>query len=94
MDLATGKGIGSLQARHHAQEFLAFLKKIDADVPANLDCHVLLDNASTKRPRGEALADKPSQIRLALHPDWAMLEYPDLFSSVTLDFLDDYQAGS
>ncbi|WP_319455908.1 MULTISPECIES: alpha/beta hydrolase [unclassified Mycobacterium] len=25
---------------------------------------------------------------------WAMLEYPDLFSSVTLDFLDDYQAGS
>nr|WP_319455892.1 MULTISPECIES: hypothetical protein [unclassified Mycobacterium] len=40
------------------------------------------------------MADKPSQIRLALHPDWAMLEYPDLFSSVTLDFLDDYQAGS
>lgn len=32
-----------------AQEFLAFLKKIDAEVPADLDCHVVLDNASTHK---------------------------------------------
>src|SRR6202008_4803244 len=49
LDLATGKVIGSLHARHRSQEFLAFLKRIDAEVPANLDCHVVLDNASTHK---------------------------------------------
>ena len=49
LDLSTGKVIGSLHARHRSQEFLAFLKKIDAEVPADLDCHVVLDNASTHK---------------------------------------------
>jgi transposase len=49
LDLATGKVIGSLHSRHRAQEFVAFLKKIDAEVPADLDCHVVLDNASTHK---------------------------------------------
>jgi len=49
LDLATGQVIGSLHSRHRAQEFLAFLKKIDAEVPADLDCHVVLDNASTHK---------------------------------------------
>lgn len=49
LNLATGQVIGSLHARHRSQEFLAFLKKIDAEVPADLDCHVVLDNASTHK---------------------------------------------
>jgi transposase len=49
LDVATGKVIGSLHARHRATEFLAFLKKIDAAVPADLDLHVVLDNASTHK---------------------------------------------
>jgi transposase len=49
LDMATGKVIGSLHARHRAQEFLAFLKKIDAEVPADLDCHLVVDNASTHK---------------------------------------------
>jgi transposase len=49
LDLATGKVIGSSHARHRSQEFLAFLKKIDAEVPTDLDCHVVLDNASTHK---------------------------------------------
>src|SRR5215208_6988359 len=49
LDLATGKVIGSLHSRHRSQEFLAFLKKIDAEVPPDLDCHVVLDNASTHK---------------------------------------------
>ena len=49
LDLAAGKVIGSLHSRHRSQEFLAFLKKIDAEVPADLDCHVVLDNASTHK---------------------------------------------
>jgi transposase len=49
LDLCTGQVIGSLHSRHRSQEFLAFLKKIDAAVPADLDCHVVLDNASTHK---------------------------------------------
>jgi transposase len=49
LDLTTGKVIGSLHARHRSQEFLAFLKKIDTEVPDDLDCHVVLDNASTHK---------------------------------------------
>jgi len=50
LNLTTGTVIGSLHARHRSTEFLAFLKKIDAEVPADLDCHVVLDNASTHKP--------------------------------------------
>ena len=49
LNLTTGEVIGSLHARHRSQEFLAFLKKIDAVVPADLECHVVLDNASTHK---------------------------------------------
>lgn len=49
LNLTTGQVLGSLHARHRSQEFLAFLKKIDANVPADLDCHVVLDNASTHK---------------------------------------------
>jgi transposase len=49
LDLTTGQVIGALHSRHRSQEFLAFLKKIDAEVPADLDCHVVLDNASTHK---------------------------------------------
>ena len=66
LDLATGQVIGSLHSRHRSQEFLAFLKKIDAEVPADLDCHVVLDNASThKTPAVKRwLTDHP---RFVLH---------------------------
>ncbi|MEU0499430.1 IS630 family transposase [Mycobacterium sp. NPDC006124] len=49
LDLASGKVIGSLHARHRGTEFLKFLKKIDAEVPADLDVHLVLDNASTHK---------------------------------------------
>jgi transposase len=49
LDLASGKVISSLHSRHRSQEFLAFLKKIDAEVPDELACHVVLDNASTHK---------------------------------------------
>ena len=49
LDLTTGKVIGALHGRHRAQEFLAFLKTINANVPADLDVHLVLDNASTHK---------------------------------------------
>jgi transposase len=49
LDLASGKVIGSLHARHRAIEFKNFLIKIDREVPAEFDVHVVLDNASTHK---------------------------------------------
>jgi transposase len=49
LNVTTGKVIGALHSRHRAQEFLAFLKTIDANVPADLDVHLVLDNASTHK---------------------------------------------
>jgi transposase len=49
LDLASGKVIGSLHARHRAAEFLAFLRTIEAAVPADLHIHLVLDNASTHK---------------------------------------------
>lgn len=49
LDITTGQVIGSLHARHRAIEFGKFLRKIDAEVPADLDVHLVLDNASTHK---------------------------------------------
>jgi transposase len=49
LDIASGKVIGSLHARHRAIEFKKFLATIDAEVPAEFDVHVVLDNASTHK---------------------------------------------
>jgi DDE superfamily endonuclease len=49
LDLATGQVIGSLHNRHRALEFHKFLKTIDAPVPAHLDVHIVLDNASSHK---------------------------------------------
>jgi transposase len=49
LDLTTGKVIGSLHARHRAVEFGKFLRTIDAQVPPELDVHLVLDNASTHK---------------------------------------------
>jgi transposase len=49
LDLATGKVIGRLHARHRASEFHKFLQAIDREVPAHLDVHLVLDNSSTHK---------------------------------------------
>jgi len=49
LDLASGKVIGSLHARHRAIEFKKFLQRIDTAVPTHLDVHLIIDNASTHK---------------------------------------------
>jgi transposase len=49
LDIATGKVIGSLHSRHRAIEFKKFLTTVDREVPAELDVHLILDNASTHK---------------------------------------------
>jgi transposase len=49
LEVATGKVIGSLHARHRAVEFKKFLHTIDAEVPAELEVHLILDNYATHK---------------------------------------------
>ena len=63
LDVATGKIIGKCFARHRAREFRKFLSEIEANVPLDLDVHLVMDNFSTH---------KTPAIRrwLARHPRW------------------------
>jgi transposase len=49
LDVGSGKVIGSLHGRHRAIEFKKFLQRLDQDVPAELEVHLILDNASTHK---------------------------------------------
>ncbi len=49
LNISYGEVIGSLHQRHRAVEFLKFLKTIDQNVPAGLDVHLVLDNASSHK---------------------------------------------
>lgn len=49
LNTTSGKVIRSLHARHRAIEFKKFLVKIDKEVPADLDIHMILDNYSTHK---------------------------------------------
>jgi transposase len=46
LDVAAGRVIGRCFRRHRAEEFRAFLDAVDAAVPADVEVHVVLDNAS------------------------------------------------
>jgi len=66
LDIANGRVFTQCRARHRHQEFLGFLKHIDANVPAMLDAHLVVDNyAAHKHPKVRAwLAARP---RFHLH---------------------------
>lgn len=49
LDVATGKVIARCHPRHRAVEFRKFLATIEAEVPAELDVHLILDNLSTHK---------------------------------------------
>lgn len=49
LDVATGKVIGQLHRRHRAVEFRSFLDRIDKEVPADLEVHLVLDNYGTHK---------------------------------------------
>lgn len=49
LDMATGKVIGELHRRHRATEFLQFLRTIGANVPENLEVHLIMDNYGTHK---------------------------------------------
>ena len=66
LEVAEGRLIGTCMPQHRHQEWLRFLKLIDAQTPPDLDLHLILDNYAThKHPKVKAwLARHP---RFHLH---------------------------
>lgn len=49
LEVATGKVIGTCVPKHRHDEFLAFLKTIDKEVPKGLEIHLIIDNYATHK---------------------------------------------
>lgn len=49
LDIATGHVIGKCYSRHRAAEFRKFLDEIEANVPSDLDVHLVMDNYATHK---------------------------------------------
>lgn len=49
LDIASGQVLAQCKKRHRHQEFLAFLKHIEANVPSDLDVHLVVDNYATHK---------------------------------------------
>ena len=77
LDVATGEIIGSIHRRHRATEFKKFLIKLDNQVPADLDVHLICDNYAThKSPPIAKWLDGPPPVPHALHPHLLVLAQP------------------
>jgi putative transposase len=73
LDIVSGEVVTQCKKRHRHQEFLQFLKHVQANVPQNLDVHMILDNYATH---------KHASIKrwLALHHRWHV-HYTPTYSS-------------
>ena len=49
IELAQGKIIAECLPKHRHQEWIKFLKRIDAETPADLDLHLIVDNYATHK---------------------------------------------
>jgi putative transposase len=73
LDIATGQVLTSCKKRHRHQEYLQFLNQVDANVPSDLDIHLVVDNYSThKHPKVKRW--------LATHPRF-QVHYTPTYSS-------------
>ena len=61
LDIATGAVFTECKPRHRHQEFLSFLRRLEAAVPEGLDVHLIVDNYAThKHPKVRTwLAQRP-----------------------------------
>jgi len=72
LDIANGKVLAQCKPRHRHQEFLSFLRHIDANVPADLDVHLVVDNyAPHKHPKTRAWLAKRPRFHVHFTPTYA-----------------------
>lgn len=73
LDIATGQVLTSCKNHHRHQEYLQFLKHVDANVPSEMDIHLVVDNYATHK--------HPAVKRwLAVHPRY-QVHYTPTYAS-------------
>jgi transposase len=69
IELAEGRIIAECMPHHRHQEWLKFLKKIDAETPADLDLHLIVDNYAThKHPQVRAWLKRHKRFHMHFIP--------------------------
>ncbi len=72
LEVQSGEVIARCKRRHRHQEFLAFLADVDANVPAHLDLHLIVDNYAThKHPKVRAWLARHPRFHLHFTPTYA-----------------------
>ena len=72
LDIVDGAVISQCKPRHRHQEFLSFLKHLDANIPAELELHLIADNYAThKHPKVKAWLASHSRFHLHFTPTYS-----------------------
>lgn len=67
--VAEGRLIGMCMSRHRHQEWIKFLKLIDAETPADLDLHLIVDNYAThKHPKVKSWLNRHRRFHMHFTP--------------------------
>jgi transposase len=89
-DTQTGQVISSIHRRHRSEEFKKFLAKIDSQVPAGLDVHVVCDNYGThKSPAIQTWLKNHPRFHMHFTPTYSswLNQVERFFGLVTQDLL-------
>jgi transposase len=69
LQMAEGKIIAECMPRHRHQEWIKFLKKIDAETPPDFDLHLIVDNYSThKHPKVQSWLKRHKRFHMHFIP--------------------------
>jgi transposase len=69
LSMLDGRVIGDCMLRHRHQEFIRFLKRLDAEMPASLHLHLVVDNYGThKHPRVRSWLERHPRFHLHFIP--------------------------
>jgi transposase len=72
LDIVDGGVISQCKPRHRHQEFLSFLKHLDANMPADLELHLIADNYAThKHPKVKAWLARHPRYRIHFTPTYS-----------------------
>jgi transposase len=69
LEVAEGRLIGTCMPRHRHQEWIKFLKLIDAETPPDLDLHLIVDNYAThKHPKVQSWVKRHRRFHMHFIP--------------------------
>ena len=77
LDIATGTVIGQCHRRHRSAEFRKFLDHVEANVPPDLEIHIVMDNYSTHKTKTirDWFARRPA-LACPFHADLGLMAQP------------------